>query len=185
LIVIALLGVLATAVLAAINPLEQANRARDARMRSDASQLLAAIDRYYVAADHFPWVVTGAYTNDNVEFPFTSASNVNVGICGATCNDNGLLITSNELKSEFKNRDFTKSTATATDLLYIGKASSVTSNVAESVYACWVPRSKTERGKATKTITTTSATMVETTTTDCATKAYNDLSTSCVSCLPN
>jgi prepilin-type N-terminal cleavage/methylation domain-containing protein len=56
LIVIALIGVLAVAVLAAINPLEQLNRARDTGMESDASQLLAAIDRYYASQERFPWV---------------------------------------------------------------------------------------------------------------------------------
>ena len=47
LIVIAILGILAVAVLAAINPIEQINRGRDTGSRSDAEQLLSAIDRFY------------------------------------------------------------------------------------------------------------------------------------------
>lgn len=55
LIVIAVLGVLATAVLAAINPIEQIDRGRDTGSRSDAEQLLSAIDRYYTTQELFPW----------------------------------------------------------------------------------------------------------------------------------
>lgn len=55
LIVIAVLGVLATAVLSAINPIEQVNRGRDTGSRSDAEQLLSAVDRYYAAQGYYPW----------------------------------------------------------------------------------------------------------------------------------
>ena len=185
LIVIALLGVLAAAVLAAINPLEQANRARDTRMKSDASQLLAAIDRYYVASDHFPWYVVGVQT-DNAGYGFVSAKTPGVGLCNATgcgVTNYGLLISNNELKSEFANRDFIKAADSAqTDLLYIGKGDSGTTEIAVSVYACWVPRSKSERQKATKSIAVSDPSM--TTQTDCATRAYSSLGTSCVVCLP-
>lgn len=55
LIVIAILGILAVAVLAAINPIEQINRGRDTGSRSDAEQLLSAIDRYYAYKGYYPW----------------------------------------------------------------------------------------------------------------------------------
>ncbi len=55
LIVIAVLGVLAVAVLSAINPIEQINRGRDTGSRSDAEQLLSAIDRYYTSMGYYPW----------------------------------------------------------------------------------------------------------------------------------
>jgi len=55
LIVIAVLGVLATAVLSAINPIEQINRGRDTGSRSDSEQLLSAIDRYYTSLEMYPW----------------------------------------------------------------------------------------------------------------------------------
>ncbi|MFZ5932791.1 MAG: type II secretion system protein [Patescibacteria group bacterium] len=178
LIVIALLGVLAAAVLAAINPLEQANRARDTRVRSDASQLLAAIDRYFVSRDEFPWVTSGDVTNNDVAYGFINATDDGVGICGVDCNTDGLLITNNELKTEFRNRDFVKNAATATEAVYVGKATGASS----SVYACWVPKSKSERQKATQTLTLGSTTLG--TAADCATRTYADLSTSCVVCLP-
>ncbi|MGB9911052.1 MAG: type II secretion system protein [Microgenomates group bacterium] len=56
LIVIAVLGILAVAVLAAINPIEQINRSRDTGSRSDAEQLIGAIDRFYTANGYYPWV---------------------------------------------------------------------------------------------------------------------------------
>jgi prepilin-type N-terminal cleavage/methylation domain-containing protein len=55
LIVIAVLGILAVAVLSAINPIEQINRSRDTGSRSDAEQLLSAMDRYYATNGYYPW----------------------------------------------------------------------------------------------------------------------------------
>lgn len=55
LIVIAVLGVLAIAVLSAINPIEQINRGRDTGSRSDSEQLLSAIDRYNASQMLWPW----------------------------------------------------------------------------------------------------------------------------------
>ncbi|MEK7111932.1 MAG: prepilin-type N-terminal cleavage/methylation domain-containing protein [Patescibacteria group bacterium] len=178
LIVIALLGVLAAAVLAAINPLEQANRARDTRFRSDASQLISAEDRYFVTQDKFTWVVNGDVANNDSAFGFANARGAGVGLCGVDCNTDGLLITNNELKTEFRNRDFIKNGTTDTEALYVGKATGASS----SEYACWVPKSKSERTKATRTLTVGSPALG--TAADCATRTYADLSTSCVVCLP-
>lgn len=178
LIVIALLGVLAAAVLAAINPLEQANRARDTRMKSDASQMLASIDRYFVAQEKFPWVTSGDVTNNDAAYGFITAQDDGAGICATSgCTADGSIITNNELKTEFRNRDFVKATVDV-ELLYIGKATGASS----SVYACWVPKSKSDRQKATKTLTVGSTTLG--TAADCATRTYADLATSCVVCLP-
>jgi len=57
LIVIAVLGVLATAVLSAINPIEQINRGRDTGNRSDAEQFLSAVERFYTMQKFYPWQV--------------------------------------------------------------------------------------------------------------------------------
>ena len=181
LIVIALLGVLAAAVLAAINPLEQANRARDTRMRSDASQLLAATDRYFVSQSEFPWVTSGDVVNNDGAFGFANAQDDGVGICAAAgcagATNDGSLILNNELKTEFRNRDFATATVD-TEMLYVGKAT----GASNSVYACWVPKSKSERQKADKTLSVGSTTLGAAA--DCATRTYADLSTSCVICLP-
>lgn len=64
LIVIAILGILATAVLSAINPVEQINRGRDTGTRSDAEQLISAIDRHNAFKGFFPWM-DGASDTDS------------------------------------------------------------------------------------------------------------------------
>jgi prepilin-type N-terminal cleavage/methylation domain-containing protein len=63
LIVIAVLGILAVAVLASINPIEQINRGRDTGTRSDAEQFISAVDRFYAAKGFYPWMTNGASTN--------------------------------------------------------------------------------------------------------------------------
>ncbi len=65
LIVIAVLGILAVAVLSAINPIEQINRSRDTGTRSDSEQLIGAVDRYYTVNGYYPWQ-TGATDTDDV-----------------------------------------------------------------------------------------------------------------------
>jgi len=63
LVVIAVIGVLAVAVLSSINPIEQINKGRDTRTRSDAAQLINAVDRYYAIHEKYPWnVTTTTYT---------------------------------------------------------------------------------------------------------------------------
>src|SRR5262245_55443132 len=102
LIVIAIIGVLAVAVLSAINPIEQINKSRDTRLRSDASQLLSAADRYYASKEVYPWnVTTTGYTSTSVdqpedEFDF-SASNRDWDWMDE-------LETTAEVKASFKNR---------------------------------------------------------------------------------
>lgn len=178
LIVIALIGVLAVAVLAAINPLEQLNRARDTGMESDASQLLAAIDRYYATQEKFPWVVP-PITIDSA-LARVSAKDPSIGVCGnaATPCIDGLLLGQYELKSEFKNRKFIVSTA-ETDQLYLGKAIGASS----SVYACWVPTSKAKRVKATH-ITDAIPTAANTCDPLAAGRTWATLTDSCFICIP-
>lgn len=143
LIVIALLGVIALIVIAAINPIEQANRSRDTKMKADGGQLLSAIERYFAANYEFPWVVdpaTSTLTNDDA-FGFVSAATPGVGIClAADCSTDGALLSGLELKPEFKNRDFVTTTV-ETDKLYVGKELSASS----SVYVCYIPNSRSFR----------------------------------------
>jgi hypothetical protein len=49
------LGILAVAVLSAINPIEQINRGRDTSSRSDSEQLLTAMDRFNAFQGFYPW----------------------------------------------------------------------------------------------------------------------------------
>lgn len=146
LIVIGLLGAIALIVIAAINPIEQANRARDTRFKADGGQLLSAIERYFTSKSDFPWVTTLQVVNNDAAYGFVSTSTVGVGVCAdAACAD-GEIMTSLELKSEFKNRDFIKkgNAADDTQKIFIGKASGASS----SVYACYFPMSKSNRDTA-------------------------------------
>lgn len=175
LIVIALIGVLAVAVLAAINPLEQLNRARDTGMESDASQLLAAIDRYYASQEKFPWVVTapGTYPSNETALTIISAKDPVIGICADAGCTPGELLTKYELKSEFKNRKFITATSDV-DKLWLGKATGASS----SVYACWVPTSQAKRTFATKPTDAIPSTGT------CTGTNWTALSTACFMCIP-
>ncbi|MBI2103903.1 prepilin-type N-terminal cleavage/methylation domain-containing protein [Candidatus Woesebacteria bacterium] len=198
LIVIALLAAIALIVLSAINPVEQSNRAHDTRFAADSGQLISALERYYASRNQYPWVYStgtppaGAQTTTSAEaaYPYISAHNPGIGACGNTaCTVDGLLITSNELKQEFRNRDFFRDGAAgSTDpykYILIGKAAG---NVA-SVYACYLPMSNASRQKAcaegdvyTVTIGGTTRTAVAPTT--CAAAAVGTWNTAWYVCLP-
>lgn len=152
LIVIGLLGAIALIVIAAINPIEQANRARDARFRADGAQIISAIDRYFASHSSFPWMdVSGSTLDTEDEFDYTSAGSEAVGLCGTNCTLPGLLVTSDELKNEFLSRDFIKNVTDHSNnssqpdkKIFIGKGSGSSAGV----YSCFVPLSKSNREKA-------------------------------------
>lgn len=97
LVVISVIGVLAVAVLSSINPIEQINKGRDTRTRSDMAQLINAADRYFAIQEYYPWNIdsSAAYTvptalditadpdNYTVAFPFSA----DTSITGATYSD--------------------------------------------------------------------------------------------------
>ena len=105
LIVIAVIGVLAVAVLSAINPVEQMRKARDTRRRSNAAELLNAIERYYATHEENPTMTVGG---DD-----TCSAAIQGGAIDA--NDLDDLITAGELKQEFVDR-----VTTAGNKLYVG-----------------------------------------------------------------
>ena len=166
LIVIALLGVIATIVIAAINPIEQANRASDAGMEADASQIISAISRYYVAHSIFPWNASScvnpgtssfcdsasgssaddAFTNGAGAIKLISADDAAVGVCGASgtgCRTTatlGELANSLEIQKTFVNKNWVGVT-TVSSQLWVGKASGASS----AAYVCWIPKATTNR----------------------------------------
>lgn len=185
LIVIGLLGAVALIVIAAINPIEQANRVRDTRFKSDGSQLISAIDRYFAARQEFPWVTAGEAADNDASYGFVSAGTQGVGICGTDCTTDGVLITNDELKPEFRNRDFIKAHSGTDDSkkLFIGKEA----GASQSVYACYIPAAKSTRQKAVAegkvyTISTTNGT--RSTTTACDAENANWVTSGCYVCIP-
>jgi len=134
LVVIAVIGVLAVAVLSSINPIEQVNKGRDTRTRSDAAQLLNAIDRYYAIQEIYPW--NEASVNGGAETLPTIAVNIvdpaNIDTPGDWLQ---LLADTAEVKQQFVDR-------LHTDLeITMDKAADV-GGVPATVYACFRPRSK-------------------------------------------
>ena len=131
LIVIAVLGILAVAVLSAINPIEQINRSRDTGSRSDAEQLIGAGDRYYATQGYYPWLV-GPCTGAGCEA--LDWGLVTVWTDGTTpvldkLSESG----SGELKASFT----TRISGTGYNPLYVYNRG----NTGDSVYVCFSPKS--------------------------------------------
>ncbi len=185
LIVIGLLGAIALIVIAAINPIEQANRARDTRFKADSAQLISAVDRYFAARSEFPWITSGGAANNDASYGFVSAGDEGIGICGATCAVTGSLIANDELKPAFANRDFIKDHSGTDDSekLFIGK----TTGTSESIYACFIPLSKATRQKAVAdadVYTLNASNGTRTATTSCDADTANWITTGCYVCIP-
>ena len=137
LIVIAVLGVLAIAVLATFNPIEQINRGRDTASRSDAEQILSAIDRYNANRGLWPWQdasdeedAIGVLTQITTDAPTggTCTMMENLGTGADPCPG------TDEIKQAFIAR-MTSDRANAINIYYRGESG-------DSVYICFNPQSK-------------------------------------------
>ena len=157
LIVIALIGVLATALVATLNPIEQVNKARDARYANDAAELLAALERAYASTQSYPWVGLSDGLSINDSWGGVSTF-YGTGVCGVAgggspssttpgdCSVNGVLIQADELKPAFKGKtQFSNPGTNLEDALFLWKEAGSSG----SVYVCYVPKSKTNRTKTT------------------------------------
>lgn len=133
LIVITLLGILAVAVLSAINPIEQINRSRDTSSRSDAEQLINAIERFYATVGYYPW----KDSTDEVFFPAPQDPLTKVDDGWVDTQGFSVLVKlttegTAEVKESFTNR--IKSSATP---LYVYNRG----GQGDSTYVCFEPRS--------------------------------------------
>lgn len=134
LIVIAVLGILAVAVLSVINPIEQINRSRDTGGRSDSEQLIGAIDRYYANNGLYVWQAT---SESDAEMPWTEVDL-------ALLDDGGTIVLNklddtavtgtNEIKASFVSRI----TAPTYKSLYVYNNGTAGS----STYVCFEAQSK-------------------------------------------
>ncbi len=144
LIVIAILGILAVAVLSAINPIEQINRGRDTGSRSDAEQLLSAVDRFHAFQGYYPWQ-TGVSDVSNIEVnPWVRLTNVAALADANGCNmleklsslpnTNATCTTAaNELKGNYVDRV----TSSSYNNLYVYHGT----GLSDSTYVCFAPQS--------------------------------------------
>ena len=134
LIVIALIAILSVAVLATINPIEQTNKARDAKYKNDAAEVLSALERYYAANSAYPWNVvavggTIVATGQRVSMDsLQPAFGVGVGT------SQGVLVTTSELKSSFLGKEPFQAGVTDIDKLYLYY------NGSDSIYVCFHPK---------------------------------------------
>ena len=100
LIVIAVIGILAIAVLTAINPIEQLKKSRDAGRLADARELYNSIQRYSAAFPCNPWESTVdahdclAPANQMAGVLCAWTADIGAGMCRD-------LVTTNELKASF------------------------------------------------------------------------------------
>ncbi len=93
LIVIAILGILATAVLVALNPVEQMNRGKDSGKISSISQLGQSVQAYYTAQSAYPtagatWITTLVNAGElkfSVTAPAATAGVCNIGVQNNIC----------------------------------------------------------------------------------------------------
>lgn len=141
LIVIAILGILAVAVLSALNPIEQINRGRDTGSRSDAEQLLNAIERYQAFQGAYPWQ-TGPGDTANAGIAWQAFDDTIADTAGVPCPVYQKLSEStvagctgvDELKVSFFNRIFSGSY----NPLFIYNAG----GQGDSTYVCFAPTSQ-------------------------------------------
>ncbi len=128
LIVIAVLGILAVAVLSAINPVEQLRKARDAGRKSDSAELLNAYERYFTTWGCYPWEHTGAVCD-------TTQTMATVNPALAAAGDNSYeLIAREEVKPQFATRS-----TIANNEMFVTEAAS------GQVSVCFTPESNSAR----------------------------------------
>lgn len=128
LVVIGILGVLAAALIATIDPFEQLKKATDANVKNTVVEFTTANVRYYTTHNALPWSDTSASAacQNSGTPPNSSALN------GAQMNSClGNIIADGELKAGF---------TTVTSILQ----SILVSGTTNSVTACFLPQSKSQ-----------------------------------------
>ena len=142
LIVITLIVILSVAMVATINPIQQINKARDARYLVVAAELLGALERYYSAPNLYPWNVT-AYDNGipDGKIPIgspvgLSSTDRRLGVISKSDGTSGALVSTLEIKSSFAGERLFQPSAglDKKDKIY------VYSDGEFSVFDCFCPR---------------------------------------------
>lgn len=196
LIVIAVLGILAVAVLAAINPIEQINRGKDTGSRSDAEQLLSASDRYYASKGYYAWtngansvntMITGGSGSTATLTKLDSAT-VQIGNDVQQFLQNLSTGGSSELKASFISR--------VADPTYNWLSIYNNGTSGSSTYVCFIPKSASFRDEAWNRCSNAGHTGLNASLPvdfpasacpndgTCATAATADLAVGCYVCLP-
>lgn len=149
LIVIALIAILSVAVLATINPIEQTNKARDAKFKNDAAEVLSAYERFFASQNKYPWNMdndaSGTIDNGEVASGTNSVAFLSrdwrFGVLDATGASSGQLIDTSELKTAFgSSKEPFAGTVTvgSEDAMYMFHAN-------DANYVCFCPKANANR----------------------------------------
>lgn len=139
LIVISIIGILAVAVLSAINPVEQIRKGTDTGLKSDAAEFLNATERYLVTFQCYPWQRTSTGCDTTVSLPNTLADIKKLSELGGNTVPTGTaavdqtfpqLLGKNELKPEYAKR------TNSLNKLYASQDTN------DQIHVCFVPDSK-------------------------------------------
>lgn len=154
LIVVALIGILAIALLSAINPIEQAKKARDSGRKSDAAELLNAFERYNTTYDCYPWNGSGGVPKPCANYQLAAGAASRLLPAGFQTGGVAYnLISTNEIKVQFPGR----STISKSEM-WVSEATEVNGPVS----VCFEPESASWRagggGTARNNINTSNAT---------------------------
>lgn len=149
LIVIALIAILSVAVLATINPIEQTNKARDAKFKNDAAEVLSAYERFFASQNKYPWNMdndgSGAINGGEVVSGTNSVAFLSTdwrfGVLDELGAASGQLIDTSELKGAFgSSKEPFASTVTSgsEDAMYMFHSN-------DSNYVCFCPKANANR----------------------------------------
>lgn len=139
LIVIALIAVLSVAVLATINPIEQTNKARDAKFKNDAAEVLGALERYYASQNAYPWNLVGD-SHPNTWIGSIDGTAPEFGILGEGSTGDGALIVTSELKTTFRGKESFSLSVAEQDRMYVYH-----DGTANGSYVCFTPKATANR----------------------------------------
>jgi len=128
LVVIGILGILAAALVATIDPFEQLKKAQDSNVKNTAVEFMNAAIRYYTTHNALPWDPTTLGGTDCM----AGGSDLTASTLGTmtTCLD--ALIADGELKSGFK---------TATNAL----TKILINETSNNITSCFLPQSKSQQ----------------------------------------
>jgi prepilin-type N-terminal cleavage/methylation domain-containing protein len=149
LIVIALIAILSVAVLATINPIEQTNKARDAKFKNDAAEVLSGYERFFASQNKYPWNMdndaSGSIDNGEVASGVNNVAFLSrdwrFGVLDELGAASGQLIDTSELKTAFgsSKEPFVSTVAAGSeDAMYMFHSN-------DSNYVCFCPKANANR----------------------------------------
>ena len=133
---ISVIAVLAVAILSAINPVEQINKAKDTASKSDAAEVLNAMERYFATFGCYPWEATGVSPNKRCPAPYAYAAQLST-VVGSLPTVFQELVDKSEIKTQLQTRVLGQTNAASKNNLIL------TGDADQLAHVCFLPSSKT------------------------------------------